>query len=399
MKKIYALVVSLLLIVASCSAPDSPSVTTDEFEVTLEEAKLIASNANNLDSNLAPIARKGKSKKVRKSIQINDNSKPILHVLEYEDSGFLVVSGDKRESPVLAYSDNADFSLDSIPQGIALWFEDIRLKVSKIRKENGKQDAHVKEMWDSFNPNLEPTTDPDDTGDDNPGNPAGTCNYETSVSVEKGPLLTMRWGQGCGYNNNCPIADGGPCGRAWAGCVAVAMAQVMRFHQFPSNYTWVSMPNLPSRNSDFVEISRLMRDIGDDVSMNYGADGSSADTKEQVASSFVNDFGYSSAQYLDYEGTSNFFKVEDEIKYNRPVIFRGGDIDWKFFGLIPVYSNGHAWVCDGYRKITYPCASYLYLHMNWGWNGTYDGWFAYNNFNPGGNTFNYKSGVVVNIKP
>jgi hypothetical protein len=41
----------------------------------------------------------------------------------------------------------------------------------------------------------------------------------------------------------------------------------------------------------------------------------------------------------------------------------------------------------------------LLLHMNWGWDGDYNGWYNYNNFNPGSHTFNYKRGMVYNIKP
>ncbi len=42
---------------------------------------------------------------------------------------------------------------------------------------------------------------------------------------------------------------------------------------------------------------------------------------------------------------------------------------------------------------------YLLFHMNWGWGGTYNGWYNYNNFNPGDFTFNYQTGMVYNIIP
>jgi hypothetical protein len=116
-------------------------------------------------------------------------------------------------------------------------------------------------------------------------------------------------------------------------------------------------------------------------------------------SAFRCGFGYSSAQYIGYAGTSNFTIVKDELRNGRPVIFRGGQNEgWWIFGH---YANGHVWVSDGFSSAYY-CqigVSTLYLHMNWGASGFYDGYYAYNNFNPGSETFNYQSCVIVNIKP
>jgi hypothetical protein len=140
-----------------------------------------------------------------------------------------------------------------------------------------------------------------------------------------------------------------PCdgdGRAPTGCVATAMAQVMKYHEFPNNYNWDNMPDLWGT----METARLMRDVGDAVNMDWGCDGSGADTKDEVASSFRNDFGYSSASYSGF----NRDIVKQQLRWNRPVILRGG------------------------RK---------------------SGWYAYNNWNPGDHTFNYNRGMVYNIKP
>ncbi len=67
-------------------------------------------------------------------------------------------------------------------------------------------------------------------------------------------------------------------------------------------------------------------------------------------------------------------------------------------------STGHAWVCDGYRRTRYfyeDCDEIvtLYLHMNWGWNGTYNNYFAYNNFDPGSYEFNSNKSMAYNITP
>lgn len=117
--------------------------------------------------------------------------------------------------------------------------------------------------------------------------------------------------------------------------------------------------------------------------------------------------GYSHpGTYLDYSGTNNYEDVVQEIDDGRPVLFRGGRKDNWF--IFPVYKDGHAWVCDGFKKSKIchenGATSYLFFHMNWGWDnllesGRYEGWYGFLDFTPGNNTFNYKSGVIINICP
>jgi hypothetical protein len=138
-----------------------------------------------------------------------------------------------------------------------------------------------------------------------------------------------------------------------------------------------------------------MRDIGVAVNMDYGCNGSSANTSSKVAPAFKNSFGYGSALYADY----NYMTVKNELRYNRPVILKGGrQTGWWIFSQ---YKDGHSWVCDGYLNYIEPCwGSILRFHMNWGWeNEVFNGWYSFNNFNPGDHTFNYKTGMVYNIKP
>lgn len=167
-----------------------------------------------------------------------------------------------------------------------------------------------------------------------------------------------------------------------------------------------------ANNYSTPETARLMKNIGYAVNMDYGCDGSSAITEQKAPPAFTNNFGYASANYYSY----NYNTVESEIRSNHPVILTGGSNGgWWIFGS---YEEGHAWVCDGLqvgryyecretmtpfspnpiltKQITFTT---LYFNMNWGWGGNYNGYYAYNNFNPGSYTFNYQPGMVVNIRP
>jgi hypothetical protein len=101
-------------------------------------------------------------------------------------------------------------------------------------------------------------------------------------------------------------------------------------------------------------------------------------------------FNYSFATQAAY----NYSTVEVNIENNRPVILSGSNS-----------TSGHMWVCDGYRTDSYyfdDCTGidYLYFYMKWGQAaGQYNGWYSYNNFNPGGTNFNSNKTMIYNIIP
>lgn len=195
-------------------------------------------------------------------------------------------------------------------------------------------------------------------------------------------------------------------GRAWTGCVATAVGQIMRYHQHPSSYNWSAMP----LNMGSAETSRLMRDLGlpSNLNMDYKCNGSGAQTA-QSTSTFQN-FGYSSGgSYNNY----NYFTVKSEVMSGYPVILAGGrDAGWWIFGQ---YKDGHAWVCDGVQEwmyfncvpdpntpgeqISVYSGNYdAFLHMNWGWGGAWNDWYSAFNWNPGSHTFNYRQKMITGIR-
>jgi hypothetical protein len=108
--------------------------------------------------------------------------------------------------------------------------------------------------------------------------------------------------------------------------------------------------------------------------------------------------GGMSSMGLSNGGSINNFNpgtIKQEIGLNYPVILKGKD------SLL----NQHIWVCDGYRTHeyssyncdTHSCDTFAYgwYHMNWGWNGSWDNWYAIGAFNPGGS--NYSNNIVKMI--
>lgn len=368
------------------------TIVDDEYTINETTAVDIANNlllvntTENLSNKSLNSATIKNKKKIKSILDVPDkNKKTAYFIINYEGGGFIILAGDKRSEPILAFSETNVFDLksDYFPSGLVSWLYSTKENIEKIRDDNEKISPQTKKQWDNLQKGgadvISYKIMPKD-----PEEP--DC---TPYTIRKGPLLQTTWGQDCGYNSQTPSMSCGPCGHALTGCVATSMAQVMKYYQFPTSYNWSSMPN----SSGSSATSILMRDIGDAVNMDYECGGSGA-TQNEVASSFRYDFGYSSASYSDY----NYETVINELNHNRPVILSGGrKSGWWIFAQ---YKDGHSWVCDGYLNYIDPCwGSILQFNMNWGWNSNYNGWYSFNNFNPGNDTYNYERKMVYNIKP
>lgn len=322
-------------------------------------------------------------KPIKKTQTIIDrNEKVALYIINFEPEGFVIVSGTKKEVPILAFSENGsigDFVLENKEHPFQSWVKNRKGKIETLRqKKSSNIEGSIKEQWDYAAPPI----DDEET------------RTETSTEQE-GPLLLTEWNQGAGYNNECPDLT---CvetfnGRAWTGCVATAVAQVMKYWEHPSTFNWSQMPNTTGSQ----ETSVLMRDIGDAVNMQYGCEASGASTSDAVGA-LIQNYGYSSnVSYVDYVEATAINKI----KQGWPIILRGDG------------TGGHAWVTDGYKrnKITtihnpgtvyeYETSSYssTYLSMNWGWGGNSNGWFLNDDFTPGGSDYSNNNKMIINIHP
>ncbi|MBI9055998.1 MAG: C10 family peptidase [Bacteroidales bacterium] len=387
------LLIFILIDITSCEKLDfSNEILANNEIVNIDDAKIIAeiiTFPNNY------YLKNGKEKKEIKEIKVIKNKEePYFYIMNYKDGkGFIVLSADKRCMPILAFSHEGSFNIENITGGLADWIEESKFYVKSMKADTSKKIFFNKKLWDGITGITAPPV-----GDDPVPNPEDP---PAPITTTKGPLLSTIWCQGCGFNDQCPYNVNGPCYRARAGCITIAMAQIMNYHEYPTYYDWDAMPD--GGYSD--ELAAFIREIGDAIDINWGSSsGLQPDVEEErVPSTLKNTFGYSQyLKFIDYNG--NHDKVINELNHYRPVYMRGGWKDY-WLGLFSYYGGGHAWVCDGYLRNIYPNGcSYLHLHMNWGWNyGESNGWFAFNNFNPplGDEqySFNYKRGCIIGIQP
>jgi hypothetical protein len=324
----------------------------------------------------------GKTYLIVEIIPLKNDSKISMYAVNLKPGGWILISGDDKTIPVLGYSVSGSFDPAFPPgEGVGEWIKHYSKNIAGASQDKSlKRDSR----WD--------------------GN-AGSFALKSAAITPVAPLITVTWDQGKNWNNLCPSDVAGPGGHAYVGCVGVCMAQAMSYYKYPvkptgdktyyhstygsiimhydrqSPYEWDSM----SLNTPDVFNSKLLYHCAVSVGMNFGADGSSAQTKN-AASALVRYFKYfGGARYVDrYDNDTTWTNLLiDELSAGRPVIYSGFPED---------NSPGHAFDIDGVDLRGY-------FHLNWGWTGKYNAYYLVNNLNPGTFSFNRNQGAIINLRP
>ena len=339
----------------------------------------------------------------------NYGAKTELYIIDYPHSGYIIISGDDRLIPILAYSEKSHFPLcDSIvPWGVTDWLNSACRLVDSIRNTDMKQSISTRYNWESAmsgkNPIFKPVFEATKTdyssivweyGQDLDQDDCGWDGYIIGEFYTYVPqLLSTLWGQEDGYNEFLPYAGCSSTinGKYLVGCVAVAVGQVMLENRYPGNFDWDAIYN--SGFAFGTATNAFLRDIGLPGNLNiiYGCNSSYAYASDAV--SYLSSVGYT---YTTLTSTISASTILNNLRYGYPVILAGG---------------GHMWVCDGiksYNSVVCFAAggSYdyryefnsnkQYLLMNWGWYGDYNGWYL--SFSPGSYNFNSNKKLIYNIK-
>ena len=303
--------------------------------------------------------------------------------------GYVIAAGDDCAPAILGYSDSGCINVDSMPCNMKAWLEEYDNQIRYMRDHGGSSTSSYKSP---------------------PSHPA--------IS----PMLTTTWGQGYPYNINCPSFFGQ--GQCVTGCIATAMAQVMYYHRANSvNYTTAEIPAYACNstweiNSELLRlrvdaipygsvidwdnmldtysgspteaqkqaVANLMKYCGAAVRMDYGMYASGAAFRN-IPIALNNYFGYSNETVLKNRNEYNDVYwdnlIYNELSNNHPVLYGGANSN-----------GGHEFVCDGYSDGGF-------YHINWGWNGSCDGYFLLSALNPRSSTngYNLSQNAVLNAVP
>lgn len=434
-------------------------------EVDINVVKQVAGIYGNMQGTQT---RNGEEKTIEAVIPVkNEEGDVLMYVVNYaRNAGYVILSGKKECQPILAYSETGRFDVASSQESAAsVWLQEQSYAVENIETLPDSVRSKNVRAWNAFfdtQERMNPiqrgvqtrSVDPDleyqagvfieeslqkwsDEGymiypygdgsilDELFGE--GSADYieeylvadaeerffdgfaqtvyiralSVNADEEVKPLLQSTWRQSGGYGIHVP--------NGIAGCVAVAIGQIMRFHEYPVLYNWSAMAY--NYSTDMTAL--FLAEIGEKVGMDYSKPNYSS-SNEYKACNALKGYGYKNSQLKKHDAVS----IVGQLKQQRPVFMKGVS-----------NGEGHAWVCDGYnhkQTVTYyevmgldkaywdhtkqfsyramystnlNTVYYTYYHMNWGWGGSQDGYFYENAVNPTPYNFSTDRQDIIDIYP
>ena len=313
-----------------------------------------------------------KFEQTRQSSELNlvytafsERGEACYYIYNVGNTGFIIIAADDHYRPIIGYSDKGNFNVNDMAPALADYLEVVRHGVMEAAQAPSAP-ASVAADWDMLEKNG--------------------CLVSRHGGREDEYLVQTTWNQNYPYNYFCPVGDGsGPGGHCYAGCVATAAAQLMRYWNHPlqgqgshtyipedhpeygpltvnfgaATYDWDNMPYSISANSPIEQIeavAQLIYHAGVSVDMNYRPTSSGAYTSV-LCNVMPLHFYYTESMVNlareDYSHKDYMQLIIDAVDMNWPMVHRGG---------------GHAYVVDGYNDNDM-------VHFNWGWSGSNDGFF------------------------
>jgi len=306
--------------------------------------------------------------------------------------GYVIVSADERLYPILAYSDCSLFFVDALESSTSFsyWMQARTNEIEHGLKLNPPQTNENALRWSQLLTN--------------------SFDVSESKNGSVDPLLTSSWGQDCYYNEMCPIDEATPsnnCGHALVGCTATALSQIMYYWKHPltgngsitftssnygsisvdfgsTTYDWAEMEDAISSSN--LAVAELLFHVGASIESIYGPTGT-AGRPWLIDDALINFFGYSDemeervrSSYSDEDWTN---MLKSSLDLGQPIYFSGRDT---------IQSSSHAFVIDGYDENDY-------FHVNWGWEGLYNGYFYIDDLTPTYLDYTANQTGIFNIYP
>lgn len=345
----------------------------------------------------------------------NISGQIVYYTIYLEPQGVVIVPADDLVEPIVAFAPLGQFDPAEDNPLKAIVTRDIPYRIQQVREAERQAEF----LGKTFSPKG---------GQEQARRKWETLTQRLPKSVEKAPLLAVsdlrvapmvqsRWyqtyvsGVYC-YNYYTP-------NHYASGCVATALAQVLRYHRFPTAalgtlsfsiqvdgsfitsqlrggdgyggpYDWDNMALVPDAYVTELQrqaIGALTYDAGVACHMQYSANGSGAYVSD-AREALINTFGYSNAVINE---TSSSFTLNSTI----PMINPNLDAGFPVYLGIRNSSSGHAVLADGYGFDT----TTLYHHLNLGWAGRGDAWYNLPTVDTGSTVFTIFDDCIYNIFP
>ena len=306
-----------------------------------------------------------------------------LYIVHLKPQGFVVMPVNENLQPVLAYSTEHNMP-EEISNPEVRWLLDTYAKQVNYATVTKWQNAYNRKLWRDFENGIF---------------------KDKKQAKTVGPLLQTHWTQQAGFNAECPPG-------VQSGCVAIAMAQTLKYWNYPdtganwngyrhpvfssgsttydwgylhayfsqTHYDWTNMQNDYATDA----AAELVYHCGIAVNMFYTAWGAAASSAD-VPVALANYFRYS--QDMQFVHRNEYTQAEwkqmlmDNLDLGYPIPYSGSG-----------NSGGHEFVCDGYDDDTL-------FHLNLGWGGYADGYYEIDSINAGGYDFSHYNDALLNLHP
>lgn len=297
----------------------------------------------------------------------------LMYVFNFSDEkGYAIVSADRRMEGLLAVTESGYYDPSQTPSnpGLELYMSGVRGNLDSLEL-------------------LLP--------DPHPGFMQLIIKHDTVGRENIAPRVLVKWGQDNPEGRYCPNNT--------AGCCNTAMAMIMSYFKYPQSIALTySGADIPEQELDWEvmcnhtvapscyagctpeshnAIGRLCRQLGQMSSSTYHANDGTSSTINNSRST-MSRLGYEVGGIIS--STAN---LATNLWQGR-LIFMSG---------LNSQNEGHAWVVDGYKSFTVHYQEYTvqngliqdvycdeykttsYNHINWGWDGSDNGYFLSNVFN------------------
>ena len=310
-------------------------------------------------------------------------SEVAFYIFNRQGGGFVIVSALDAARPILGYSIDHEFGTDDdMPENLVEWLDLYRQQIAERRRSGEPATAEELARWDE-------------------------ASFLTRADLPKSvDLHTAEWGQGAPYNRLCPLDTNGK--KTIAGCTNIAISQVMFYHKHPHNGTGtipgytkngITLPSIKLgheykwdimlhkyKGATYTEeqadaAARIVYDVAVMGQASFGSSATSTSTTSSLPKTRTY-FGYDKAMakyarsYTDDAAWKAMMK--EELAQLRPIIMTASSTS----------GGSHAFVVDGYDSDDR-------FHVNWGWNGSSNGYYYISAFG------SYTVGQIIwlNVKP
>ena len=306
------------------------------------------------------------------------SAEPTFYVLTNPEGGFVIVSGEEAENPIVGYSLDGTIDVNNLPDGFVDYMTDIDAQVKALREYNTNNPQKAAAARSAMQRAA-----------------SYEYNATTMGNIVKN-LNTAPWGQRTPFNKLCPVVG---TGNAVTGCVPTAYSILCRYYEWPEQgvgtvynpstgdplqlghtYDYASMrnDNYPSGYTDAeaTAVATLMRDMGYAYTASYGS--GTTTTSSENPSNLIKYFGFKCETPLDHGNGCTKYDIvnnmEQWVTYIKNCLNAGYPIPYSSTTALDAQDR-HIYILDGYTDNNY-------FHFNWGWFGSGNGWFTLDNMVP-----------------